>query len=167
MFKILIVFHLLFTLDAILACRNRGHLNIKTTACFFYNGIHMPGKTVFILKRGQCNVIESRLRHVGWWQWFLLLIEAETNGRHFADDIKCIFWNENAWIPIKISLKFVPKDPINNIPSLVQIMAWRRPGDKPLSVPMMISLPTHICVARSQWVNWRWLTKQAMGSRGE
>ena len=45
---------------------------------------------------------------------------------------------------IKISLKFVPKGPINNIPSLVQIMAWRRPGDKPLSEPMMASL-THIC----------------------
>ena len=28
---------------------------------------------------------------------------------------------------IKISLKFVPKGPINNIPALVQIMAWRRP----------------------------------------
>ena len=35
----------------------------------------------------------------------------------------------------KISMKFVPKGPINNIPALVQIMAWRRPGDKPLSEP--------------------------------
>ena len=49
------------------------------------------------------------------------------NGRLFADDIfKCIFFNENVWIPIKISMKFVPKGPINNIPALVQIMAWRR-----------------------------------------
>ena len=46
------------------------------------------------------------------------------NGRHFADDIfKCIFLNKNIWIPIKISLKFVPKGPINNIPALVQITA--------------------------------------------
>ena len=37
-------------------------------------------------------------------------------------------------------------------PPLVQIMAWRRPGDKPLSEPMMFSLPTHICVTRPQWV---------------
>ena len=75
------------------------------------------------------------------------------NGRHFADDIfKCIFLNENVWISIKISLKFVPKGPINNIPALVQIMAWRRPGDKPLSEPMMVRLPTHICVTRPQWV---------------
>ena len=85
------------------------------------------------------------------------LIEAETNGRHFADDIfKCIFLNQDVWIPIKISLKFVPKGPINNIPALVQIMASRRPGDKPLSEIMMVSLPTHICVSRSQSVRGRW-----------
>ena len=42
------------------------------------------------------------------------------NGRHFADDsFKCIFLNKNVWIPIEISLKFVPKVPINNIPALV------------------------------------------------
>ena len=63
-----------------------------------------------------------------------------------------ILLNENIWISIAISLKFVPKGPINNIPALVQTMAWRRPGDKPLSEPMMISLLTHICVTRAQWV---------------
>ena len=76
------------------------------------------------------------------------------NGRHFTDySLKCIFFNENVWIPTKISLKFVPKGPIDIIPALVQIMAWRRPGDKPLSEPMMVVLPTHICVTRPQWVN--------------
>ena len=56
------------------------------------------------------------------------------HGRHFPDDIfKCIFLNENVSISIKISPKFVPRGPIDNIPPLVQIMAWRRPGDKPLS----------------------------------
>ena len=75
------------------------------------------------------------------------------NGRHFADDIlMCIFLNENVWIPIKISMKFVSKGPINNIPALVRIMAWRRPGDKPLSEPMMVSLTTHISVTWPQWV---------------
>ena len=48
------------------------------------------------------------------------------------------------------TLKFVPKGPINNIPALVQIMAWRRPGDKPLSEPMIVRLLTHICVTRPQ-----------------
>ena len=72
---------------------------------------------------------------------------------HFEDDIcKRIFLNENVWVSIKISLKFVPKGPINNIPALFRIMAWRRAGDKPLSEPMMVSLPKHICLTRPQWV---------------
>ena len=76
------------------------------------------------------------------------------NGRYFPDDIfKRIFLYENVLISIIISLKFVPMGPINNIPALVQIMAWRRPGDKPLSEAMMVSLLTHICVTRPQWVN--------------
>ena len=65
------------------------------------------------------------------------------------------FLLENVWISINISLQFVPRVPINNIPTLVQVMAWRRPGDKPLSEPMMVRLPTHICVTRPQWVNRR------------
>ena len=76
------------------------------------------------------------------------------NDRHFPDDtFRRIFLNENLWTLLKISLKIFPKVRINNIPALVQIMAWRRPGDKPLSEPMMVSLPTHICVTRPQWVN--------------
>ena len=83
------------------------------------------------------------------------------DGRHFTDDtFKCIFLNENVWIPITISLKFVPKGPINNIPAMVQIMAWRRPGEKPLSQPMVVSLPTHICVTRPQWVNIQMASKR-------
>ena len=73
--------------------------------------------------------------------------------RHFADDIlKWIFLNENVWILLKLSLKFVPKVRINNIPALDQIMAWRRPGDKPLSEPMMVWLLTHIYVTGPQRV---------------
>ena len=37
-----------------------------------------------------------------------------------------------------------------NIPALVQIMALRRPGDKPLSEPVIVSLLTHICVTWPQ-----------------
>ena len=65
---------------------------------------------------------------------FVHTLRRRQHGRHFADDtFKHIFLNENVRILIRISLKFVPKGPINNIQSLVQIMAWRRPGDKPLS----------------------------------
>ena len=70
-----------------------------------------------------------------WWSF---------RRRHF----RFVLLNENVWISIKISLKFLPKGPINNIPTLVPIMTWRRPGDKPLSKPMMVSLLTHICTTR-------------------
>ena len=56
----------------------------------------------------------------------------------FADETStCIFVSENDRIPIQISLKFVPMSPIDNKPALVQVMAWRRRGDKPLSEPML------------------------------
>ena len=87
------------------------------------------------------------------WSWWVNTLRPRQNGRRFADDtFKCIFLNENVRISIKISLKFVPKISINNIPALVQIMAWRRLGDKPLSEPMMVGLLTHIYVTRPQWI---------------
>ena len=79
-------------------------------------------------------------------------------GRHkMAAIFQTIFsnefsWMKNVWISIRISLKFVPMGPINNIPALVQIMAWRRPSSKPLSEPMMVNLLAHISVLRPQWV---------------
>ena len=55
-----------------------------------------------------------------------------------ADDIlKLIFFNENDSIAIQISLKFVPRSPIDNNPALVQVVAWHWTGDKPLPEPMM------------------------------
>ena len=89
-------------------------------------------------------ILDRALTHWGWDK--MDAISQTTFSSAFS-------WNENVWIPIKISLKFVPEGPMNNIPALVQIMAWRRPGDKPLSEPMMVSLTTHICVTRPQWVN--------------
>ena len=84
----------------------------------------------------------------------LNILRSRQNGRHFPDDIlKWIFQNEKVSISINISLKFVPRGPIHNNPTLVQVMAWRRPGDKPLSEPMTVRLPTHLCVTRPQWVN--------------
>ena len=55
--------------------------------------------------------------------WLINSLRPRQNRRHFAGDVfKCDFLNENVWISIKISLKFVPQGPINNIPALVQIM---------------------------------------------
>ena len=53
------------------------------------------------------------------------------------------------WLKVHWSVR---KGSINNVATLVLIMAWRRPGDKPLSGPMMVRWPTHICVTRPQWV---------------
>ena len=55
-----------------------------------------------------------------------------------GDVFKCIFVNENEEIPIQISLKHVPRSPIENKPTLVQVMACRLFGAKPLPEPMMI-----------------------------
>ena len=81
-------------------------------------------------------------------------IEAETKWppfrrRHFS----FLFVNENGCISFDSLLRFVSKGQIDNIPALVQIVAWRRPGDKPLSEPMMVNLLTYICVTWPQWVN--------------
>ena len=81
-----------------------------------------------------------------------ITLRPRQNGRHFADDtFKRIFLRENVRISIKISLNFVPKSPIDDIPALFQMMAWRQPGDTPLSEAMMVSLLTFICVARPRW----------------
>ena len=67
-------------------------------------------------------------------------LRPKQNGRHFPNDIfKCFSLNENVLISIKISFKFISNAPINNIQALVQIIAWPRPGGKPLSEPMMAS----------------------------
>ena len=47
------------------------------------------------------------------------------------------FFNENDRIPIRVSLKFVHRSPIDNKPIFVRVMAWRWTGDKPLPEPML------------------------------
>ena len=87
-----------------------------------------PDLLTLLSRAGWCNTLRTR-----------------QNGRHFPDGIlKCIFLNENVWITIRISLTFVPEGPINNIPTFVQIMAWRQSGDKPLSDAIMSSIYTSL-----------------------
>ena len=75
-----------------------------------------------------------------YWPKFFITLKPSQNGCHFADIIfKFIFLNENVWISINISLKFVPKGQINNNLAFVQIMACHPPGDNPLSEPMLFS----------------------------
>ena len=82
---------------------------------------------------------------INWAKHWLLFVASintlrpRQDDRHFPGDIfKCIFLNKSVWILIEISLKFVLKDPIDNIPALVPIMALRRSGDKPLSETMTV-----------------------------
>ena len=128
-----------------------------------FNMDHFPCIGIPIMKtRWPYDVLSSYSESLHWSDGVFMLKQALTfntlrprqNDCRFADDIfKCIVLNENVWISIKISLKFVPYGSISYIPALVQIMAWRRPGDKPLFESMMVSLPTYICVTRPQWVN--------------
>ena len=55
-----------------------------------------------------------------------------------ADDIlNCIFLNENDRISIQISMKYVPRSPFYNRPTLGQVIPWRWAGNKPLPEPVM------------------------------
>ena len=101
-----------------------------------------------------CPLCNHCLLHWVHCTTYLNTLSPRQNGRHFPDNIfKCIFLNENVWIPIKISLNFACKGSISNIPALIQIMTLGRPGDKPLSEPVMVGLRTHICITRPQCVN--------------
>ena len=69
------------------------------------------------------------------------------NDRPFPDAIfNCIFLNENVWN--MITLKFVPQGSINNIPVLVQVMAWGRPDDKGY-----LNQCWYMCITQPHWVN--------------
>ena len=111
-------------------------------------------KTYFILVlKAHCNLLSVLNNVVSWKKIYVNTLRLIQNGHHFTDDtFKRIFLNKNVKLFIEISLKFFPKGIINSIPALVQIMAWRRPGDKPLSEPMMVNLLTHIWVTLPQCV---------------
>ena len=60
------------------------------------------------------------------------------NAAILVDVFNCIFLNTNDSIPIEISFKYVPSlSPIDNKPTLVQVMAWGQTGNKPLPGPMV------------------------------
>ena len=118
---------------------------------------HSPKKVVKVITKTHLKIIHLKSKphslDYNEEQNLLNTLRPRQNGCHFPDSIfKQIFLNENVWISMKISPKFVPKVPINNSPTLVQIMAWCRPGDKPSFEPMMVSSLTHIYASLS--LNW-------------
>ena len=71
----------------------------------------------------------------------------------FCCNLSNVFLYENSIIPIRISLKFGPRSPIDNKPALVQVLAWRWIGDKPLSELMLpYFTDAYICGTRGRWV---------------
>ena len=80
-------------------------------------------------------------------------VEAESKRPPFTKrHLKFLFLKWKVIIPINISLKVFPMNPINNIPALVHIMACRKPSDKPLSAPVTGNLLRYKCYTRPQWV---------------
>ena len=80
------------------------------------------------LTYGYLNVLCSRNAYS------LKLTDAKQ--QNYVTRVPC--FNENVWISIELLFKFDPEGSINNIPILGLIMAWRRPGDKLLSEPIII-----------------------------
>ena len=84
-----------------------------------------------------CNFFHGYFTGIGAIIWLSLCqlthLSLDKMAAILADNIfKCIFLNENVRILIQISLKFVPKVPMDNKSALVQIMACRLFGAKPL-----------------------------------
>ena len=92
------------------------------------------------------------------YAWFILICPGflnsllpGQNGHHFADDIfTCILMNEKFCILIRISLKFVPKGPIDDKSAVVQVMAWRQTGDSQYLNQCWPSSKMQICGTRGR-----------------
>ena len=117
--------------------------------CRQYFQMHFLERLFLILNKISLEYVCSWQNNNYWLMVWLNTLRLRQNCCHFADDLSNVF----SWMKIyQFCLWFVTKARINNILALVQIMAWCRPGNKPLSELMMVSLLTHICVTQPQWV---------------
>ena len=94
---------------------------------------------------GMSSKRPQALAHWGWDK--IVAISQTTISGAFS-------WMKMYEFRFRFHLSLFMRFELTNIPALVQIMAWHRPGDKPLFEPMMVSLLMHICVTRPQWVKW-------------
>ena len=135
----------MFLVMTIVAYAILSQHNTKWTRYFYLHIMLQPPKALLYGVRGRQPVVffvtegffSHQARNVSFYtcpghmimmwcfEFLFNTLRPIQNSRHFPDDsFKCIFLNENIGISIKISLKFAPKGPMNNIASLVQIMAW-------------------------------------------
>ena len=108
-------------------------LRLRKISCHFASNIFkyffLYGNCYILITISLKSVLKSiiDIYLIQWWSTLLThicinLSPPGQDGCHFADDIfRCIFMNETFCILIKISLEFVPKGPINNNPSQVEI----------------------------------------------
>ena len=121
--------------------QNVRHFAEDTCKCFFLNAnVRIP------IKKSLWGCVLSVYPFPLWW---LIIVISKSEVWTITH---CLgLGHETMVCAVCLSillLKFVLKDPIDDIPALVQIMAWHRPGDMPLSVPMMGRLMTHIGITR-------------------
>ena len=106
--------------------------NIRNTPCLAWGARYVSLKSdLYLTKQWYvffCNVAFILVHAIAGPNYTgniysLDSLRLRQNGRHLADDIfKWIFLNENVWLSINISLKFVPMGQMNNIPALIQIL---------------------------------------------
>ena len=130
------------------------HLLVTKLKYFGYRvQYHVDDTSLFC--RQAVSIPGSWLHRVNWSLSFSREYLARWGRGKMADILQTTLSNAFSWMKIYEFRSLFHRDPINNIPALVQIMAWRRPGDKPLSEPMMVNILTHICATPPQWVKWK------------
>ena len=134
--------------------------NLLAICCMAYQ--HTKGKKVLQTWWWWCHlisVIHKPISLIHWAQNKMVVIFHTKSFNGFSRMKMDALW-------FKFSLKFVSRGLVENNSALVQIMTLHRPGDKPLSEPMMVSLLMHKCVTQPQWdkgyfTGTRAITKQS------
>ena len=120
-----------------------GYMNIH-----IYMHLHIP----FTIHLSVCDALHY-VCFIDYIRSIVNTARPRRNRRLFPDDILIAFsWTKMFKLRLIFYWSLFPEGPINEFTALVQIMVCRRPGEKPLSEPWMVSLLTHICVAQPQWV---------------
>ena len=117
----------------------------------------MKYKSKLIHFHSRKSISECRLENGGhlvsasmcWQEGKIHILRSRQNCRHFTDGIfKCIFLNKMYEYRLRFHCSLSPKFELRIFQRWFR-MAWRQPGDKPLSEPMVVGLLTHICVIHS------------------
>ena len=92
----------------------------------------------------RCHICQNTVDVISSWFKKIFVnintLRPTQNDRCFADEVlEYNLLKGHVWISPKISLKFVPKGQMNNIPALVHVMPWHQSGDRPLYEPVMVN----------------------------